>query len=108
MLLRHHAGFDGDEPPKPADPSGMFEAYWLYVAGVKDDQATPHSLLAAQPLAVKDLNEGAVEANIGFTAPSEVGKYKLRVNVVSTSVIGVDLDFNAEFEVAGDDVPPLM
>ena len=108
MLLRHHAGFDGDEPPTPANPSGMHEAYWLYVAGVKADAAVAHSLLAAQPLAVRDLNEAAVEASIGFTAPSDAGVYKLRVHVISTSVIGVDLDFTAEFEVAADDVPPLM
>uniref|UniRef100_A0A7S3XB41 Uncharacterized protein n=1 Tax=Strombidinopsis acuminata TaxID=141414 RepID=A0A7S3XB41_9SPIT len=108
MLLRHHRGYDGEEPPTPVSPEGFYEAYWLYVAGIKDDPTVPNSLLAAQPMVVKDLNDSSIEASCGFTAPAETGKYKLRVHVLSTSVTGVDLTVDAEFEVSDDDVPALQ
>ena len=43
-----------------------------------------------------------------FIAPAEVGKFTLRVHVCSTSVVGVYLCQDVEFEVVEDDVPALV
>jgi len=108
-LLRHHAGIDGDEPPPASSQDGIYEAYWLYVEGLKDEPKTPNSLLSAQPMVVKDLNAQTVEPSqpCGFTAPDKAGTYRLAVHVLSTSVTGVDLAFECSFDVVEDDVPAL-
>ena len=57
---------------------------------------------------VKALDEPYVAAELGFRAPPTPGKYPVRVHVISTSVIGVDLTVEAEFTVVEDDLPPLQ
>jgi hypothetical protein len=107
-LTRVHAGeYIGDSPPPPNNPQGIFEAYWLYIEGLKP-QGTPNSLIAAQPMAVKDLSQKVVSAEVPFQAPGVAGEYNLRVHIVSTSVIGVDLRTDVPFTVVEDDVPALL
>ena len=64
--------------------------------------------VGAQPMVVKALDEPYVAAELGFRAPPTPGKYPVRVHVISTSVIGVDLTVEAEFTVVEDDLPPLQ
>uniref|UniRef100_A0A7S0NTP6 SEC63 domain-containing protein n=1 Tax=Calcidiscus leptoporus TaxID=127549 RepID=A0A7S0NTP6_9EUKA len=104
LLARQHAG--GSEAAKMINNQGIFEAYWLYVEGHKPKE-TPNSLLAAQPMPVKDVDAPHVEAQVVFTAPPTLGKYQLTVHVLSTSVIGVELSQDVMFEVVEDDVPAL-
>ena len=104
ILNREHAAppADGQEPN---NPQGIYEAYWLYVEGLKEGQ--PNSLIAAQPMVVKDLEEAVVEAEKDFQAPPKPGTYTLRVHVVSTSVIGIHHTKDVSCTVVEDDVPAL-
>jgi hypothetical protein len=52
---------------------GIYEAYWLYLEGVKPE-GTANSLVMAQPMVVKDLKATAVTAEATFTAPPDPGK----------------------------------
>jgi len=109
-LKRLHASAPGEgtaEPPVPNNPQGIFEAYWLYIEGLKPE-GTPNSLICAQPMVVKDLTADAITAEAPFTAPPVPGTYTLRVHVTSTSVIGVDLSYDVSFTVVEDDVPALQ
>ena len=90
----------------PPNPQGIWEAYWLYVEGQKPE-GTPNSLIVAQPIVVKDLEDAHAKQNVVFGAPPDVGDYKLTVYVVSTSVIGIDIRQDVEFKVVEDDVPDL-
>ena len=67
-------------------------------------EVTPNSLVAAQPLVVKDLEQAEVKAEVVFVAPPVPGKYTLRIHVLSTSVIGIELeaDVDALALAAGD------
>ena len=101
-LKRLHASSAGEgtaEPPVPNNPQGIFEAYWLYIEGLKPE-GTPNSLICAQPMVVKDLAADVIKAEAGFQAPPTPGTYTLRVHILSTSVIG-------GFTVVEDDVPTL-
>jgi len=91
----------------PMNPHGILEAYWLYVEGVKPD-ATPNSLLGAQPLVVQDLALQVIKGKVSFIAPPTPGEYQLAVHVVSTSVVGVDMTGKCSFWVREDDAPPLQ
>ena len=104
-LTREHAG-PGKEGVSPPNPQGIWEAYWLYVEGQKPE-GTPNSLIVAQPIVVKDLEDAHAKQNVVFGAPPDVGDYKLTVYVVSTSVIGIDIRQDVEFKVVEDDVPDL-
>jgi len=108
-LMRLHASSAGEgtaEPPVPNNPQGIFEAYWLYIEGLKPE-GTPNSLICAQPMVVKDLAADVIKAEAGFQAPPTPGTYTLRVHILSTSVIGVDLTCEVSFTVVEDDVPTL-
>jgi len=107
-LTRNHAKTAGDEVSAPPcnNPQGIYEAYWLFIEGLKPE-GTPNSLVCAQPMVVKDLAESVVKAEQTFVAPPNPGKYTLRVHLVSTSVIGIDLTTDASFIVVEDDVPDL-
>lgn len=106
-LTREHAKKPGEGPdPQPNNPQGIFEAYWLYIEGLKPE-GTPNSLICAQPMVVKDLEQGVVTAEAPFTAPPAPGKYTLRVHLLSTSVIGIDETCEVSFTVVEDDVPAL-
>ena len=54
---------------------------------------------------VKDLAADVIKAEAGFQAPPTPGTYTLRVHILSTSVIGVDLTCEVSFTVVEDDVP---
>ena len=82
------------------------EAYWLYIEGLKPE-GTPNSLIAAQPLVVKDLEMQTIEAKVPFTAPPKSGTYTLRAHVCSTSVVGLEMSADVDFIVIEDDVPAL-
>jgi len=105
-LTRGHASAQGDPSPQPSNPQGIYEAYWVYVEGLKPE-GTPNSLITAQPLAVKDLTETTLKAEIPFAAPPAPGTYNLRVHILSTSVIGIEISTDVSFEVVEDDVPDL-
>jgi len=105
-LTREHAAAQGDPQPECTNPQGLYEAYWVYVEGLKPE-GTPNSLITAQPLAVKDLTQTVLTAEIPFMSPPTPGTYALRVHVLSTSVIGVDLTTDCSFTVVEDDVPDL-
>ena len=108
VLTREHAAVAGDGGPRPApnNPQGIFEAYWLYVEGLKPE-GTPNSLIVAKPMTVKDLETTEVADDAVFTAPPAAGSYTLRVHLTSTSVVGVELTADVSFTVAEDDVPAL-
>ena len=89
------------------NPHGILEAYWLYIEGVKPE-GTPNSLIAAQPVVVKDLREAVVRATQAFMAPPDAGTYNLRIHLTSTSVTGVNLAHDCTFTVVEDDVPALV
>ena len=72
--------------------------------GVKPE-GTPNSLVAAQPMVCKDIDDKSVNAPITFVAPSEAGTYTIRAHIQSTSVIGVDLSASVDFQVVEDDCP---
>lgn len=106
-LTREHATPAGSGPgPTANNPQGIFEAYWLYIEGLKPD-GTPNSLICAAPMVVKDLSDAVVTHEAPFTAPPVPGEYKLRVHVTSTSVIGIHCTMDAGFTVVEDDVPDL-
>ena len=65
------------------------------------------TLICAQPMVVKDLEQVVVSAEAGFTAPPAAGDYKLRVHVLSTSVAGIEMAVDVGFKVVEDDVPAL-
>ena len=92
--------------PHSVNPQGIHEAYWVYVESLKPE-GTPNLLVAAQPVAVKDLTAPFVTAEIPLQAPPSAGSYTLRAHVLSTSVIGVDLTTEVSFTVMEDDVPDL-
>ena len=115
-LHRDHAetstggGADGATPAiatSQMNPHGILEAYWLYIEGVKPE-GTPNSLIAAQPVVVKDLREAVVRATQAFMAPPDAGTYNLRIHLTSTSVTGVNLAHDCTFTVVEDDVPALV
>ena len=106
MTREHAKKPEEGETPVPNNPQGIFEAYWLYIEGVKP-QGTANSLICAQPMVVKDLEQAVLTAEAPFTAPPNPGKYTLRVHVTSTSVIGIDLETDTSFTVIEDDVPAL-
>lgn len=105
-VTREHASAASDEQPAATNPQGILEAFWLYIEGVKPE-GTPNSLITSQPLAVKDLTERTLTAEMPFQAPPVAGKYTLRVHVLSTSVVGVEYTTDCEFTVVEDDVPDL-
>jgi len=106
-LERQHAAVPGEgERPPCNNPQGIYEAYWLYIEGLKPD-GTPNSLIAAKPMVVKDLEEKVLTDEVPFVAP-QAGSYTLRVHVLSTSVVGVELTHDVEFKVEEDDVPDLQ
>jgi len=73
-LVRKHAHAEGDPTPECfASNDGIYEAYWLYLEGVKPE-GTANSLVMAQPMVVKDLKATAVTAEATFTAPPDPGK----------------------------------
>lgn len=110
-LYRDHASAPSEKTPAVAEskmnPQGILEAYWCYVEGVKPDAQTPNSLIGAQPMVVKSLDEAFVSLEVCFRAPPTAGKYPIKVHVISTSVIGIDQMIDAEFCVVEDDVPDL-
>jgi len=106
-LTREHAKKAGEgETPPCNNPQGIYEAYWVFVEGLKPKD-TPNSLICAQPMVVKDVEQAVVTAEAPFQAPPKAGLYQLRVHIVSTSVIGVDLSYDVGFTVVDDDVPAL-
>lgn len=106
-LAREHAFTeDSDAPPPCNNPQGIYEAYWLYVEGVKPE-GTPNSLIVAKPLVVTDLKAKVVTGEAIFQAPPKPAEYHLRIHVTSTSVVGIDLKADAKFVVVEDDVPDL-
>ena len=60
-------------------PQGILEAYWCYVEGIKPEAETPNSLIGAQPMVVKSLDEAFVALEVGFRAPPTAGKYPIKV-----------------------------
>ena len=82
------------------------EAYWLFLEGLKPE-GTANSLIQAKPAVCKDVNDKYVEESMMFTAPPTAGTYHLRVHVLSTSVIGIELTKDVDFTVVEDDVPDL-
>ena len=106
-LTRQHAAIPG-EGARPAcnNEQGIYEAYWLYIEGIKPE-GTPNSLIAAKPMVVKNLEEAVIVDEVPFVAPP-AGTYTLRVHVLSTSVIGVELTTDVTFTVEEDDVPALQ
>jgi len=106
-LTREHAAAAG-EGTKPAcnNPQGIFEAYWLYLEGLKPE-GTQNSLIIAKPLVVTDLEAKVIKGEAVFQAPPTAGTYTLRAHIVSTSVIGVELQTDVSFTVVEDDVPDL-
>jgi len=110
VLYRDHVSKTGEKAAvqdNPANPQGILEAYWCFVEGVKPQPEVPNSLIAAQPMIVKSLDEAFVSMTFPFKAPPTVGKYPLKVHLISTSVIGINLTADAEFVVVEDDVPSL-
>ena len=105
--LPSRAQVPSDIADDKANPKGILEAYWLYIEGVKPE-GTPNSLIAAQPVVVKDLREAVVRATQAFMAPPDAGTYNLRIHLTSTSVIGVNLAHDCTFTVVEDDVPALV
>jgi len=106
-LKREHFTKPGAaEQPTPNNPQGIVEAYWLYVEGLKPE-GTPNSLIAAQPMVVKDASQTVISAEVPFTAPPNAGEYTLRLRVTSTSVVGVNHVVDVGFKVVEDDVPAL-
>jgi len=106
-LHRGHAA-SADQVAQPAcnNPQGIYEAYWLYIEGIKP-AGTPNSLIVAKPMVVTDLKSTSVSGEAVFQAPGVPGEYNLRVHVLSTSVIGVCLTTDTKFIVEEDDVPNL-
>lgn len=104
VVERKHWG--GAEDAKVTNNQGIFEAYWLYIEGQKP-KGTQNSMIAAQPMVVKDVDMKTVEAKVVFQAPPTPGKFRLTVHTLSTSVIGIELSQDVEFEVLEDDVPEL-
>jgi len=106
-LAREHAAKAGDGTKPPCNnPQGIYEAYWLYVEGLKP-QGTANSLIIAKPLVVTDLETKVVEGEAVFQAPPKPGTYTLRAHIMSTSVVGVELQTDVSFTVVEDDVPDL-
>jgi len=105
-VTREHAASPGDAAPQAPNPQGIYEAYWVYLEGLKPE-GTPNSLITAQPMPVKDLTQREIKAEIPFQSPPAPGKYDLKVHVLSTSVIGVELSALCDFTVVEDDVPEL-
>lgn len=91
----------------PLNPQGILEAYWCYAEGVKPEITVPNSLIGAQPMTVKSLDEPFISLEVAFRAPPTPGKYPVKVHIISTSVIGVDLTTDVDFTVVEDDLPPL-
>jgi len=111
VLYRDHVSAPGDKAKiadNPLNPQGILEAYWCYAEGVKPDPKVPNSLIGAHPMVVKSLDEPFVSAEIAFRAPPTPGTYPVRVHIISTSVIGVDLTTDTTFTVVEDDLPPLQ
>jgi len=104
-IRRDHASTDAAQP-KPNNEQGIYEAYWLFLEGLKPE-GTANSLIQAKPAVCKDVNSKYVEESMMFTAPPTPGTYHLRVHVLSTSVIGIDLTKDVDFTVVEDDVPDL-
>lgn len=106
-LTREHAAAAGEGTRPPCNnPQNMYEAYWLYVEGLKPE-GTPNSLITAKPLAVTDLEAKVVTGEVVFQAPPVAGTYTLRAHIMSTSVIGVEMYTDVSFTVVDDDVPDL-
>jgi hypothetical protein len=106
-LGREHAAeiAEGSTPPCN-NPQGIYEAYWVYLEGVKE--GAPNSLIQAKPLVVTgDVRAPSVSLELLFQAPPVAGRYHLRVHVTSTSVIGIFLTTDVAFTVIDDDVPDL-
>lgn len=88
-LTREHAAAAGEGTRPPCNnPQGIYEAYWLYLEGLKPE-GTPNSLILAKPLVVTDLEAKVVTGEAVFQAPPKPGTYTLRAHITSTSVIGV-------------------
>jgi len=110
VLHRDHASEKAVKPSiadSPLNPQGILEAYWCYAEGVKPEASTPNSLIGAQPMVVKALDEPFASLELSFRAPPTPGTYPIKVHVISTSVIGVDLTADTTFTVVEDDLPPL-
>lgn len=106
-LEREHASAEAStELPPCNNPQGIYEAYWLYVEGLKP-VGTPNSLIVAKPLVVTDLTAKVVKGEAIFQAPPKPAEYQLRIHVTSTSVIGISLMTETKFVVVEDDVPDL-
>uniref|UniRef100_A0A7S2H1A8 SEC63 domain-containing protein n=1 Tax=Haptolina brevifila TaxID=156173 RepID=A0A7S2H1A8_9EUKA len=105
-LVREHASEEGSEQPKCNNPQDIYEAYWLYVEGIKP-QGTANSLIVAKPMVVKDVTQKVVTGTAIFLAPPDPAVYKLRIYITSTSVIGIHLKAECQFVVVEDDVPDL-
>ena len=102
-----HAAKPGENAKPPCNnPQGIYEAYWLYIEGLKPE-GTPNSLIVAKPMVCNDVKQGVIAAEAVFQAPPKTGEYKLRVHVTSTSVIGINLTKDVAFTVVEDDVPDL-
>ena len=78
----------------------------VYLEGLKPE-GTTNSLITAQPMPVKELSQRTISTEIPFQSPPAPGTYHLKVHVLSTSVIGVELSAPCEFTVVEDDVPDL-
>jgi len=105
-VTREHAASPGDAAPQATNPQGIYEAYWVYLEGLKPE-GTTNSLITAQPMPVKELSQRTISTEIPFQSPPAPGTYHLKVHVLSTSVIGVELSAPCEFTVVEDDVPDL-
>lgn len=102
------AAFGSGEPPavvRTDSPHGACEAYWIYSEGLKPE-GTPNSLLAAQPLIVDDLTQEYADAHVVFTAPPEPGTYAVRVHILSTAVVGVEVQQDVQFCVTAPKARP--
>jgi len=106
-LEREHASaMSSGAAPPCNNPQGIYEAYWLYVEGIKP-QGTPNSLIVAKPVVVQDVSLDVVKADAVFQSPPHPGTYQLRVHITSTSVTGINLSKDVSFTVVEDDVPDL-
>jgi hypothetical protein len=106
LAREHAAAMSSGAAPPCNNPQGIYEAYWLYVEGIKPD-GTPNSLIVAKPVVVQDVSLETVKAEAVFQSPPNPGTYQLRVHITSTSVVGVNLDTDVSFVVVEDDVPDL-
>jgi len=100
-LHRDHHGFDGKKAPAAADPSGTYEAYFVYVISIAQELGAPDSLVTVQPMICKDLKDKTIDLEVSFTAPDKVGSHRIKVLVTTTSTIGVDLSEEVSFSVTG-------